>query len=59
MKYKVLAKLGSKIANVLERYFSVTEIRSIVIGCVVKLLHPAFFHSQFIERGKRSMKGLS
>lgn len=37
--------LSAKVSDVFERSFAVIEIRPVVVGGVIKLLHPAGFHS--------------
>src|SRR6266508_2947037 len=46
--------LRREIANVPEWSFAIIEIRAVVVSGAIKLLHPAGFHSQFIQCGDGS-----
>src|SRR6266498_215810 len=46
--------LRREIANVPEWSFAIVEIRAVVVSGAIKFLHPASFHSQFIQCGDGS-----
>ena len=52
-EYQVTKSGRLKVPDILKRRFAVFEVGSIVVSSAVKLLLPAFFHSQFIERRER------